>query len=282
MLPYTPLHHLLLQGNFPALVMTSANRSDEPIAIEDAEARQRLSGIADFFLVHDRGIHIRSDDSIARVMAGRALLLRRSRGYVPRGVFLPRSQPSVLALGAELKNTVCLTQGDRAFLSQHIGDLKNPEVLASFSRSIAHLQGVLEHLSAGGGLRPAPRLLLHPLRRGTQRVSPASPCSTTTPTWRAAWRRHGVAEAAIGVDFRRHRLRRRRPPLGGEFLIGDLAGYRRAGHFRYLPMPGGDAATREPLRMALSLPAPGLRRAAAAAAAARRPSRRRSCASTCR
>ena len=125
MLPYTPLHHLLLSGDLPTLVMTSANLSDEPIAYLDEEARQRLAGIADLFLEHNRRIETRTDDSIARVMAGQALLLRRSRGFVPRAVMLPLPQKPALGVGAELKNTICLTRGQQAYLSQHVGDLKN-------------------------------------------------------------------------------------------------------------------------------------------------------------
>ena len=132
MLPYTPLHHLLLEADFLALVMTSANLSDEPIAYLDDEARGRLHGIADVFLLHDRPIHTRADDSVARVARRARLLLRRSRGYVPRGIALPEEQPPVLAVGAELKSTVCLTRGDRAFLSQHLGDLQNMETHAAF------------------------------------------------------------------------------------------------------------------------------------------------------
>ena len=143
MLPYTPLHHLLLQ-DFKALVMTSANLSDEPIAFEDDDARQRLATIADAFLGHNRRIQTRTDDSIARVMAGRPLLLRRSRGFVPRGVALPGESCPVLAVGAELKNTICLIRGDRAFLSQHIGDLKNLEVYDSFRNTISHMRRLLE------------------------------------------------------------------------------------------------------------------------------------------
>jgi hydrogenase maturation protein HypF len=251
MLAYTPLHHLLLE-EFPALVMTSANRSDEPIAYRDDEAGERLAGIADAILSHDRAIHTRCDDSIARVMAGQALLLRRSRGYVPRGIFLPRPQPEVLALGAELKNTVCLTQGDRAYLSQHIGDLQNPEVEDAFAGTIDHLQQIL-------GITP--QLIAHDLHPDyastryaeARRDLPRLAVQHHHAHLAACLAEHGVEEEAIGVIFDGIGYGADGRIWGGEFLLGNAAGYRRAGHFRYLPMPGGDAATREPLRMALSL-----------------------------
>ena len=126
MLPYTPLHHLLLEGDFTALVMTSANLSEEPLAIDNDEAFKRLAGIADDFLIHNRDIRLRSDDSIVRHSAGHSRPLRRSRGYVPVPVFLKEAVPGVLACGAELKSTVCLTRGRQAFVSQHIGDLEKP------------------------------------------------------------------------------------------------------------------------------------------------------------
>ncbi len=251
MLPYTPLHYLLLRDTFLALVMTSGNLSDEPIAFEDAEAGERLRGIADAFLVHDRRIHTRTDDSIARVMAGRPLLLRRSRGYVPRSVLLPAARPAVLAVGAELKNTVCLTRDDRAYLSQHIGDLKNLEVFDSFRRTIGHLEEILElH----------PQVVAHDLHPdyfstryaeelpGVRRVAVQHHHAHLA----SCLAENGVAEETIGVIFDGIGHGADGHAWGGEFLLGDLRGYRRAGHLAYLPMPGGDAATREPWRMAFS------------------------------
>ncbi len=250
MLPYTPLHHLLLQ-DFPALVMTSANLSDEPIAYEDAEARQRLGEIADLFLVHDRVIHTRTDDSIARVMAGRPLLLRRSRGYVPRGVFLPSAQPPVLALGAELKNTVCLTQDDRAFLSQHIGDLKNVEVFDSFARTIEHLQNLFA---------VHPNIVAHDLHPDyySSRFAEELPDVRRIAVQHhhahlaSCMAEHGLDGEVLGLIFDGIGYGDDGHIWGGEFLAGGYRSFTRFGHFRYAPMPGGDAATREPLRMALS------------------------------
>lgn len=144
-LPYTPIHHLLFHNSaLSALVMTSANLSEEPIAIDNGEALARLSNIADCFLVHNRDILLRCDDSVARVVNGKARQLRRSRGYVPTPVFLSEEQPPVLAVGGELKNTICLTKGRHAFLGQHIGDLENLESHRFFEEAVEHLQRILE------------------------------------------------------------------------------------------------------------------------------------------
>lgn len=250
MLPYTPLHYLLLQ-QFPALVMTSANLSDEPIAFEDADAGARLAQIADAFLSHNRRIQTRTDDSIARVMADKALLLRRSRGFVPRAVALPAVQPAVLALGAELKSTFCLTRGDRAFLSQHIGDLKNQEVYASFAAGIEHLQGILQL---------QPQLVAHDLHPDYLSSRYAE---ELTELPRVAVQHHhahlvsclaenGVSGPALGVIFDGLGYGSDGRLWGGEFLLGDARGFQRLGHLAYLPLPGGDAATREPWRMAVA------------------------------
>ncbi len=251
MLPYTPLHHLLLSEDFSAMVMTSANLSDEPIAYEDDEARCRLYEIADTFLVHDRRIHTRTDDSIARVMAGRPLLLRRSRGFVPRALALPADMPSVLAVGGELKSTVCLTRGDRAFLSQHIGDLKNLEVFDSFRQTIDHLRALLD---------VSPVCVahdLHPDYHATRYALEESglPCVAVQhhhAHLASCLAENGSEGPAIGVIFDGIGYGDDGHIWGGEFLVGDFRGYERLGHFKYQPMPGGDLATREPWRMALS------------------------------
>ena len=144
-LPYTPLHHLLFaSGKFDALVMTSANLSEEPIAIDNDEAIRRLQGIADAYLVHNRDILRRCDDSVIRLVAGRAQMLRRSRGFVPVPVPLERESQSILAVGGELKNTICIVRGSEAFLSQHIGDLENLESYKFFEEAVQHLQRILE------------------------------------------------------------------------------------------------------------------------------------------
>lgn len=251
MLPYTPLHYLLLK-DFSALVMTSGNQSDEPIAFNDADARQRLAEIADAFLQHDRLIHVRTDDSIARVMAGQALLLRRSRGYVPRAVLLPQALPNVLAVGAELKNTFCLTRGDQAFLSQHIGDLKNAEVLEALESGIRHLGGLLEL---------APELIAHDQHPDYLSTRLAEEWPEDLPRvavqhhhahLASCLAEHGETGPALGVIFDGIGYGADGTLWGGEFLVGDFSGYRRLAHLDLVRMPGGDAATREPRRMALA------------------------------
>ena len=171
-LPYTPLHHLLFAGgHFPALVMTSANLSEEPICIANDEAVRRLHRLADCFLVHNRDILLRCDDSVIRVSGGRPRQLRRSRGFVPVPVFLREDVPSVLAVGGELKNTICLTKGRHAFLSQHIGDLENAESYSFFEEAIEHLQRILEITPRRHRVRFAPWLLLDALGAGAVRVA---------------------------------------------------------------------------------------------------------------
>ena len=145
MLPYTPLHYLLLRNHFEALVMTSGNLSEEPIAISNSEALERLAPLADFYLFHDREIFQRCDDSIARVVAGKTRVLRRARGYVPAPVFLNKAtHKKILACGGELKNTIALSRENQVFFSQHIGDLDNPAAIAFFENSVSHLQKLLE------------------------------------------------------------------------------------------------------------------------------------------
>ncbi|MCK4535725.1 MAG: carbamoyltransferase HypF [Desulfuromonadales bacterium] len=251
MLPYTPLHHLLFEKHFLALVMTSANLSDEPIAYEDEEACSRLAGIADLFLQHDRRIHTRTDDSIMRVMADRATMIRRSRGFVPRGIALPAEQASVLGVGAELKNCLCLTRADRAFLSQHIGDLKNLEVYEAFKRTADHLQSILE---------VRPEIVAHDLHPDYYSTCFAEEeCGLPTVAVQhhhahlaSCLAEHGRTGPAIGVIFDGLGYGPDGTLWGGEFLVGDLCDFERFGHFRYVAMPGGDLATREPWRMALA------------------------------
>ncbi|TLM68886.1 MAG: carbamoyltransferase HypF [Deltaproteobacteria bacterium] len=251
MLPYTPLHHLLLEEDFLALVMTSANLSDEPIAYRDEDARLRLTGIADAFLMHDRPIHTRVDDSVARVRDGRALLLRRSRGYVPRSIPLPGEQVPVLAVGAELKNTVCLTRGDRAFLSQHLGDLKNVETGAAFAAAIAQLCELVETrpVAVAHDLHPDYLATRYALE---QERLPAVAVQHHHAHMASCLVENRCEEPAIGVIFDGLGYGADGTLWGGEFLAGDLDGCERVGHFRYLPLPGGDLAALHPWRMALS------------------------------
>jgi len=251
-LPYTPLHHLLFAGgDFPALVMTSGNLSEEPIAIENLEAVARLAGLADVFLVHNRDILLRCDDSVVRASAGRVRQLRRSRGYVPVPVFLGEELPPVLAVGGELKNTICLTKGRHAFMSQHIGDLENLESYRFFEEAVRHLKGILQI---------APEVLaydLHPdyfstrwalAQTGIERVgvqhhhAHVASCMAEN---HLEGKVIGIALDGTGYGTDGH-------VWGGEVLVADYRGFERAAHFAYMPMPGGAAAIHEPWRMAVS------------------------------
>ena len=250
MLPGNPLQHLLLRGVTGPLVMTSGNLSDEPIAYRDAEAVDMLSGIADLFLTHDREIRTRTDDSVLRLYRGEPLFLRRSRGYVPRAVHLPAPQPSVLAVGAELKATLCLTRGARGFMSQHIGDLKNAATLASLEEAVGHLAGLLEI---------EPEVVAHDLHPDylsthlAQRL--ALPCVAVQhhhAHMASCMAENGLDGETIGVILDGTGYGPDGTVWGGEFLLGGYHGFKRCGHFGYLRMPGGDAAVREPYRMAIS------------------------------
>ncbi len=250
MLPGTPLQHLLIRGVQGPLVMTSGNLSDEPIAYRDAEAAELLSGIADLFLTNDREIHTRTDDSVLRLYRGEPLFLRRSRGYVPRAVPLPESQAGVLAVGGELKATLCLTRGSQAFMSQHIGDLKNAATLACLEESAGHLGRLLEI---------KPELVAHDLHPDylsthfAQRLGlPCVAIQHHHAHMASCMAENGLDGEAIGVILDGTGYGSDGTMWGGEFLLGGYHGFKRCGHFGQLRMPGGDAAVREPYRMALS------------------------------
>ena len=251
MLPSTPLHHLLLHDQFSALVMTSGNLSDEPICYRDADALSSLAPIADFFLSHNRKIHIRSDDSVIRVFRGQPVFLRRSRGYAPRPIRLPAVQPSVLAVGAELKGTICLTRGDQAFLSQHLGDLQNAATLRSLGETVQHLRDLL---------KIQPQLIahdLHPDYLSTRYAESLAGLPTLAVQHHHAhlascMAEHGLEGEVIGVICDGTGFGTDGTIWGGEFLVGGYQSFKRHGHLRPLPMPGGDAAAREPWRMALA------------------------------
>ncbi|HEX9022802.1 MAG TPA: carbamoyltransferase HypF [Geobacteraceae bacterium] len=251
MLPGSPLHHLLLRDNFTALIMTSGNISDEPISYRDDETRERLKDIADLFLAHNREIHTRADDSVIRVFQGNPLFLRRSRGYVPRSVKLPAAQPSVLAVGAELKAAICLTREDRAFMSQHIGDLKNAATLLSLEEATAHLERILEITPEAVAHDLHPDYLSSVYAAGLHGV-PLVPVQHHHAHMAACMAENGLEKETLGVVFDGIGYGLDGTIWGGEFLLGDFRTFRRAAHFRTVPMPGGDAAVKEPLRMVIS------------------------------
>ncbi len=251
MLPYTPLHYLLLKDHFTALVMTSGNLSEEPIAIDNADAFDRLRDIADYFLVHDRDIYLRSDDSVVRIVGNKQRFLRRSRGYVPVPIFLKNRLKPILACGAELKNTVCLTRETHAFLSQHIGDLENLATYEFFEMTITHLKRVLSiepeiiahdmhpnYLSTRYAMEQGHRVRIDVQHHHAHIVS----CMAE----------NHVEEPVIGLAFDGTGYGSDGSIWGGEVLIARLDGFERAAHLAYTPMPGGAAAIKEPWRMAVS------------------------------
>ncbi|MDH2430633.1 carbamoyltransferase HypF [Sphaerisporangium sp. TRM90804] len=250
MLPYTPLHHLLLAAVGAPIVLTSGNVSDEPIVHVDSDAFERLAGIADAFLTHDRPIHVRADDSVVRPSPGGGMVLRRSRGYVPEPVELPREAPRpILACGAELKNTFCLASGARAFLSPHIGDLEDYPTLRSFTGGIAHLRRLtgIEPEVVAHDLHPEYLSAKHAREiAGVELVGVQHHHAHIA----ACLADNGERGPVIGVAFDGLGYGTDGTLWGGEFLLADLFTFQRAGHLAPVPMPGGPTAVRQPWRMA--------------------------------
>jgi hydrogenase maturation protein HypF len=279
MLAYTPVHHLLFQGGFDALVATSGNVSDEPIAFRDEDALERLTGIADGFLVGEREIYTRVDDSIVRCVAldplpssapsgaspahrdaggevaparSETTPIRRARGYTPEPVRAPFELPPLLAVGPELKNTVCVTRGSELFLSHHVGDLKNEATRRSFEHAIEHMSKLLE---------VTPQTIAHDLHPGylstryalSQERLPTVAVQHHHAHAAACMCEHGLTEPVVGVVFDGTGYGTDGNVWGGEFLVGDYAGFQRAAHLTYFRLPGGDRAVQEPWRVAWSL-----------------------------
>jgi hydrogenase maturation protein HypF len=259
MLPYTPLHYLLLEPDegFPrTLVMTSGNMSDEPIAFEDDEALERHSGIADGFLVHNRPIHMRVDDSVVRIFQNAPYYIRRSRGYAPNPVLLKRSVPEILACGAELKNTFCLSRDQYAFVSHHIGDLENYETLQSYEGGIRHYQKLFritpkvlaadlhpDYLSTKYAIQRAETEEL-PLVRVQHHHAHLAAC--------LAENHFSANEPVIGLIFDGTGYGEDSKIWGGEILIGSYESCQRKFHLAEVPLPGGDTAIRNPSKIALA------------------------------
>ncbi len=252
MLPYTPFHYLLLKDNFAALVMTSGNYSEEPIVIGNEEALARLKSLADFFLLHDREILQRCDDSVVRVAGSQLQFTRRSRGYVPTPVLLASAtNKPILACGGELKNSIAISRDNAVFMSQHIGDLDNPATLDFFQNSIEHLQNILEI---------KPDFIahdLHPEYLSTKWAIEQNELPTVAVQHHHAHLAAVMAENQIdattiglildgtgyGIDG---------TIWGGEVLIGDFRSFERFAWLQPLPLPGGSAAIQQPWRMAVS------------------------------
>ena len=251
MLPYTPVHHLILDSSFEALVMTSANITEEPLTKGNDEALERLHGIADYFLVHNRDIHIRADDSILRTMAGKLSIQRRSRGLVPLAIPLLEKGAEVLACGGELKNTICLTKDTNAFLSQYIGSMDNAETLRIFIESVDHLQKILQVKPEviAHDLHPDYRATRYALAQHNVKLIGVQHHFAHVVSCLAE---HSLAGPAIGVAFDGTGYGDDGLIWGSEFFTFDYAHYVRKAHFSYVPLPGGDAAAIEPYRMAIS------------------------------
>ncbi|NOZ61444.1 MAG: carbamoyltransferase HypF, partial [Calditrichaeota bacterium] len=251
MLPYTPLHYLLLENEFLALVMTSGNMTDEPIVIENDEAFRRLAKIADYFLVHNRDIYLRCDDSIVRTVENRTMITRRARGFVPQPILLSQKYPQILACGAELKNTVCLTKENQAIVSQHIGDLKTEESFQFFLKTIDHLKKLFD-------IKPEIIVYdLHPEYLSTkyaqeQALKNKIPVQHHHAHILSCVAEHNLQGPVLGLAFDGTGYGTDEKIWGGEFLLVDGAEFSRLAHLEYLPMPGGDMAIKEPWRMALS------------------------------
>ncbi|CAN5630436.1 carbamoyltransferase HypF [soil metagenome] len=251
MLPYSPLHHLLFKNLHRPLVMTSGNVSDEPICFDDEQAVNHLAKIADYFLLHDRRIHMRMDDSVARVHDGREMILRRSRGYAPEPIKNAlKFETQVLACGAELKNTFCLTRDNYAFISHHIGDLENLETLRSFTEGIGHFKRLF-HLH--------PEVVaydLHPEYLSTKYALGLDDISTKIPIQHhhahiaSCMADNAIDGEVIGVALDGLGFGTDGHLWGGEFFVADFVEAERVAHLANVPMPGGTKAIREPWRMA--------------------------------
>ena len=252
MLPYAPLHYLLLENKFLALIMTSANQVDEPICISNREAQKRLKGIADYFLVHNRDILVRCDDSIAFVTGGKPQLMRRSRGYAPRPLILKESFPAVLALGPHLKTTQCILKDNFAFLSPHIGDMETPQARDFFHESLALMKRITQS---------DPQIIAcdyHPAYYSTQvaqelksdRIIPVQHHHAHVVSCMAENQIDGdvIGLAMDGTGFGLDGN-----AWGGEFLIVNATQFQRFGYLQYFVLPGGEKAIHEPWRIAASL-----------------------------
>ncbi len=254
MLPYTPLHYLLVEKGPPVLVMTSGNRSGEPLSIDNADALEAFGSIADYFLLHDREIYFRADDSIARILGKKQRFVRRSRGYAPLPVSLNQALPPLLGCGAGLKSTICLTRGNNAFLSQHIGDLDNPKAYQFFVQTIDHMKRILDI---------EPVLVAHDLHPGYMSTEYAKSLEAKGIACIPVQHHHAHAVSCMAENCLEG------PVIaltldgtgygtdghiwGGEILTCTPREFSRRAQLSYLPMPGGDAAVLEPWRMAVAV-----------------------------
>lgn len=270
MLPYTPLHYLLLEkaeGSPESLIMTSGNLSEEPIATGNEEARERLAQLADAFLFHNRDIHIRCDDSVVRVfednrkseIENRKSIypIRRSRGYSPFPVKLPFEVPQLLATGSELKNAFCITNKNYAFLSHHIGDMENYETLQSFEQGVEHFERLfrVKPVAIACDLHPNYLATRYALERAQRENLPTFNIQHHHAHIAACMAEHGLdgSRPVLGLAFDGTGYGDDGAIWGGEVLVADYRGYQRVGQLEYFPLPGGDAAIKKPARTVLAL-----------------------------
>jgi hydrogenase maturation protein HypF len=252
MLPYTGLHYLLMSDDIDSLVMTSANFSDEPIIAHTPQAVERLGGVVDLFLTHDREIRHRADDSVARVVGGAPLIMRRSRGYVLGAVPLPHEYPPILACGAEMKNTICLNRGRDAFPSQHLGDTDSRSGLAFFEETVEHLQRLLavKPQVIAHDLHPDYLSTRYALERPEQ---PRIAVQHHEAHVAAIQAEHHITDRpVVGIALDGTGYGRDGTVWGGEVFVGCVPQFRRVAHLQPVPLPGGEIAIRQPWRMAIS------------------------------
>ncbi|MGO9380198.1 MAG: carbamoyltransferase HypF [Dissulfurispiraceae bacterium] len=263
MLPYAPLHYLLFHHDSPnpgralhfkALVATSGNLSEEPIVIGNDEAIHILGGLADAFLLHNRDIFMRVDDSVVRVSSGKTLFIRRSRGYVPQAIMLADEAPDVLGCGAEVKNTFTLTRGNAAIVSQHIGDMENMETADFFDETLANLRQVYRSnpTAVAYDLHPGYLSTRWALKHIAEKGLKGFGIQHHYGHIAAVMAEKGIKDKVIGVAFDGTGYGTDGHLWGGEFMVCDLRGFERVGHFRYTSLPGGEMAIREPWRIAVS------------------------------
>lgn len=256
MLPYSPLHHLLMHaGGGAPLVMTSGNRSDEPIAFEDDDAFRRLKDVADVFLAHNRPIRVRCEDSVTRVINERESPIRRSRGYAPLPISLPFECPTpILAVGGQMKATFALGRDRHAFVSHHLGDLDHLEASRAFVRDVALYENLFALQPQGlvHDLHPDYVSTRYAQRRGAEQTLLCLPVQHHHAHLASCMAENKLTKPVIGVIWDGTGLGTDGAVWGGEILVGDYRQFRRAAHLRYVPMPGSEQAIREPWRMALA------------------------------
>ncbi len=255
MLPYTPLHYLLFGDDIDTLIMTSANLSDRPIMYKNSEALSGLRGVADGFLLHNREIQTRCDDSLLYVLDGREYPLRRSRGYVPFPIKVSGAAGQALACGAEQKASFCLSKGDYVFPSQHIGDLKNAETLENYESQIRRFQRLfdIEPRAIACDMHPDYLSAVYAEQRAEAEGLPLIRVQHHHAHMAACMADNGLTGPAVGLIWDGVGLGTDGTAWGGECLIGDYSGFERFGSIRPIPLPGGDMAVKETFRVAVSM-----------------------------